>query len=69
MKTQCERVLEWLDEFTIITPVQAMQQLGIMRLAARISDLKKQGHHIVTETESCRNRYGELVHYARYRKV
>ena len=43
-----------------------MFDLGIMRLAARISDLKEDGYIIQTEMETGKNRDGEPVRYARY---
>jgi hypothetical protein len=43
-----------------------MEEYGIMRLASRISDLKKQGVSIKTEIVSGKNRYGERTSYARY---
>ena len=65
--TQSERVLRHLKDYGSITPVEALAEYGIMRLGARIWDLKKQGHVIVTERETGVNRYGERTAYARYR--
>ena len=67
--TQCERILKYMDDFGSITPLEAMNDLGIMRLAARISDLTRSGFPIRKETVKDKNRYGETVHYARYKKV
>ena len=64
---QWERVLKYLDDFGSITPLQALADLGIMRLGARIYDLRKKGYSIIRETEKSRNRYGQPVRYARYR--
>ena len=65
--TQRERVLRHLQDYGSITPVEAMAEYGIMRLGARIWDLKRQGHVIFTERETGVNRYGEKTAYARYR--
>lgn len=65
--TQCERVLRHLNDVGAIDPMQAMQEYGIMRLASRISDLKEMGIPISREMVAHTNRYGEKVHYARYR--
>lgn len=46
MMTQCEKVLEYMKEFGSITPIEAMQDIGCMRLAARIADLVDQGYAI-----------------------
>ena len=65
--TQCMKIVKYMNDFGSITPVQAMQDLGVMRLAARISDLEAEGWNIEHERESGKNRYGEKVSYARYR--
>lgn len=39
--TQTDRVLMYMRDFGSISPLEAMRDLGCMRLAARISDLKK----------------------------
>jgi hypothetical protein len=64
--TQAEKILRHLKEYGNITPMEALQEYGIMRLASRITDLKKAGHIIVTNTVSGYNRFGEKVHYASY---
>jgi len=33
-----------------VTPLDALQQAGCFRLAARIAELRQQGHDILTET-------------------
>lgn len=64
--TQTERILDYIDEFGSITQIEALRDLGIMRLASRISDLKKQGYPIRSEIETVKNRYGENCHIKRY---
>ena len=46
--TQCERILEYMKQNDGITSMDAYR-LGCTRLAARIADLKKNGHRISTE--------------------
>ena len=65
--TQCERVKNYIDEFGSITALDAMRDLGVMRLASRISDLKDRGYAIASETVPVKNRYGEWTYIARYR--
>ena len=65
-KTQCERVLNYIDEFGSINQMQAMGDLGCMRLASRISDLKHLGYPIGKRMKSAKNRYGETTSYAEY---
>lgn len=65
-KTQCERVLEYMKQFGSITSIQAMQDLGCMRLASRVNDLKKSGYPIGSRTKTGKNRYGDPVSYSEY---
>ena len=67
MATQCERILKYMEDFGSITPVQAMTDLGVMRLASRVCDLKRSGHKINRRMVAGKNRYGEAVSYAEYR--
>lgn len=64
--TQCNLILSHLREHGSITPLEAMREYGIMRLGARVWDLKKQGYKIGMSRESGLNRYGESTSYARY---
>lgn len=66
MISQCNRVLQHLQAYGSITPLEAMQEYGIMRLGARIYDLKKMGYSIDSSRETGENRYGESISYARY---
>lgn len=67
--TQAERVLQYIEDFGSITQLEALQDLGVMRLASRISDLKKQGYPINGEIEAVKNRYGENCYIKRYSLV
>lgn len=67
MATQCERILKYMQDFGSVTPMQAMSDLGVMRLASRICDLKRSGHKISRRMVAGKNRYGEPVSYAEYR--
>lgn len=64
--TQNERILRHLKEVGKITPIQALQEYGIMRLASRISDLKKEGYEITKTLKTHINKFGERTHYAVY---
>lgn len=57
--TQAQRVLDYIEEFGSITQYEALKDLGIMRLASRISELKKQGYSIVGRMITVKNRFGE----------
>lgn len=64
--TQAERVLEYITAFGSITQFEALQDLGVMRLASRVSDLKKMGYPIISTMETVQNRYGEKCYIKRY---
>lgn len=64
--TQAQRVLDYMDRFGSITQLEALRDLGVMRLASRISDLRKQGYVINGETESVTNRFDEKCTIKRY---
>ena len=64
--TQNQRILNYIDEFGSITQLEALRDLGVMRLASRISDLKKQGYPITSRLESVKNRYDEDCRVKRY---
>lgn len=65
-QSQNERILEYMRTEGSITQLTALQDLGVMRLASRISDLRKQGYSIVSKSEAIKNRYGETCHIKRY---
>lgn len=64
--TQNERVLDYMKKVGPITQIEALSELGIMRLASRINDLKKQGYYIKSEMVSKKNYNGETIRFARY---
>lgn len=65
---QTERVLAYIRTYGSITQMEAMYDLGVYRLASRISELKKQGYNIIGETEAVKNRFGEKCYVKRYRE-
>ena len=64
--TQNEMIVNHLREHGSITQLEALKEYGCMRLASRISDLRKTGIKIIRLTETSRNRYGQKIRYARY---
>ena len=65
--TQSQRILRHLEDYGSITQMDAIRDYGIMRLASRVNDLRREGHPIITEVVEGRNRYGEKTRWARYR--
>ncbi len=58
-----------MKEFGSITQYEAFVDLGCMRLASRISELRDNGHKIEKEMIKVKNRYGENCSIARYSLV
>lgn len=67
--TQCERIIRHLEDYGTITSLEAIVEYGILRLASRINDLRRQGYAISSETQTGKNRYGEPTHYSVYKLV
>lgn len=65
--TQSARVLQYMKDFGSITQYEALKDLGVMRLASRISELRHK-HDIDIESDfvSVKNRYGEKCNVKRY---
>ena len=64
MNTQEQQILKLLRKRPITT-MDGME-LGIMRTASRIHDLKKRGHQIISKRKTVTNRYGEKTKVAQY---
>lgn len=64
-----DRVLERLKKGPL-TQLEALTELGVMRLGARILELRDAGHPIITETVEVATRIaGETARVARYRLI
>ena len=64
--TQGERIVEYIERFGSISPLEAFRDLGITKLATRISEMRRNGiefDQVYTETK---NRFGDTCHYMRY---
>lgn len=64
--TQNERIIAYIQRFGSITQLEALRDLGVMRLASRMSDLKRLGYPVVSKREKVTNRYGEKSPISRY---
>lgn len=67
--TQAERVLEYIKTYGSIDGWRAMNELHIMRLAARIADLKAAGYPITKQMRSRKNEDGTVTCWAEYSLV
>ena len=63
---QTERVLDYMRRHGSITTLDAMLDLGVLRLASRISELKKAGIPIKRDWMKVTNRHGETCNVLRY---
>lgn len=64
--TQCQKILEYMKRFGSITQLDALRDIGCMRLASRISDLRGQGYPIGRRMKTGKNRYGDDIYFAEY---
>lgn len=67
--TQAQRVKEYILKWGSITQLEAMNELGVMRLASRMTELKKHGFEFERDFIMVPNRWGESVKVARYKAV
>ena len=63
---QKQRIIKYIQDFGSITALEAMKDLGITQLGARIDGLQKDGYSFKKVWERSKNRYGEPVDYKRY---
>lgn len=64
--TQCDRIKKYIEDFGSITTLEAFTELGVVRLGARISEMRSNGVPIEDKPETVTNRYGEKCHIKRY---
>ena len=64
--TQHQKVLNYIEKHGSITPFEAFRDLGITKLATRISEMRKKGMEFKIEIVQGKNRDEEPVRYARY---
>lgn len=63
---QSERIVEYINKYGSISPMEAFADLGITKLATRISEMRKDGYVFEQEYIESKNRFGESVYYMRY---
>ena len=64
--TQSSQILKYLENGHSLTPRKAMVEFGVMRLAARIKDLRDDGYAIKSErvTVPTRNGTAKVASYS-----
>jgi len=63
---QRDRVLKYIGDFGSITAYEAVIDLGITQLSARLCELQDRGYEFDKEMVTGKNRYGDKTHYIRY---
>ena len=64
--TQHQLILDYIQDFGSITPMEAFFDLGITKLATRISEMRRGGKECQIDTVTSKNRYGKTVRYSKY---
>ena len=64
--TQAQRIIGYIENHGSITQLEALKDLGVFRLASRISELRKNGYKIESQMVKVENRYGETCRVKRY---
>lgn len=64
--SQSDMILAYMREHGSITPLEALEKIGCMRLGARIYELKRSGHEIHSERVRRLNKHGETKNFAKY---
>ena len=57
--SQNERILDYMRTYGGITQMEALKKISVMRLASRISDLRRRGYRINDRFQTVTNKYGE----------
>ena len=65
--TQHNLIVNYILDFGSISPMEAFSDLGVTKLATRISEMRKRGMVFDSEWEERKNRYGKTVRFKRYR--
>jgi len=64
--TQRQRIVRYLKDNGSITAFEAVKELGVLQLSARLIELENEGYVFNKKREHSKNRYGERVDYMRY---
>ena len=65
--TQVEQVLDYIKKYGSITPFEAIYELGVTRLSARIYELRHYNNvDIETHSIKFKSRNGRVSSYAKY---
>ena len=64
--TKTKKVLEHLKKYSGLTPKQALDRYGVMRLASIVFNLRQQGHPIKSTEVKVKDKFGGTCKVAKY---
>ena len=67
--TQNQMILDYMEKIGGITQSIATKEMACVRLPARINDLRREGHLILTVQRHERNKFGHMTRFAEYRLI
>lgn len=65
--TQKREIIEYMQKYGSITPLEALHHCGCMRLSGRIFELKRSGYKIETHKIAVAKGNGKTAYVAQYR--
>ena len=65
-KSQNDKILAYLANHKTITSLDAVREMGCMRLSARIADLERRGVRFIHQPVIVENRYGQKCRVMSY---
>ena len=68
MKSQKERIKDYLNSGKSLTRLDAFNKIGTMKLPERVSELIDLGYPIKKEWVKVNNRFGETIRVMKYSK-
>ena len=63
---QKQQILDYMNRYGSITPMDAFEDLGITKLSTRIGELKRDGYPIESRMEKGHSRWGDECKFKRY---
>lgn len=64
--TQNQMIINHLKEHGAITPLEALREYGVERLASRIHDIRGMKYKVRTNKLAVKNRFGKTTYIAQY---
>ena len=65
-KIQNQRIIEYMEKHGSINPMEALYEIGCMRLASRICDIERMGYIIARRKVKVETRFGGPTYVMEY---